>query len=78
MHRLKQQQQQALVLPVAPLPLFTDGRAEGAISSIRTVRSFAAEILEAEKYDVKVEHAYILAKKMGRISIRRVLNTRIN
>src|SRR5205085_12113947 len=37
--------------------------AEETISGIRTVRAFAAEKLEAQRYSGKVQHAYQLARK---------------
>lgn len=39
--------------------------AEEAISNVRTVKSFAAELLENERYDAKVHAAYLLARKLG-------------
>jgi hypothetical protein len=38
---------------------------EEAISNVRTVKSFAAELLENERYDAKVHAAYLLARKLG-------------
>jgi hypothetical protein len=38
---------------------------EEAISNVRTVKSFAAELLETEKYSAKVHVAYLLARKLG-------------
>ncbi len=42
-------------------------RAEEAISNIRTVKSFSAEYKESERYAERVDIAYRLARKLGRV-----------